>query len=109
MNSLAEMAAQQKLPVEFDADLDRAEQQIGQDCLIATEEWLCEKVQALNDCQEMLDLATPEQLETLVYKNMARAMNILKRDFVVSHKVFSDPQLRETLRVIGWQWAKLVS
>jgi len=45
MNSLAEMAAQQNIPVEFSADLDRAEAQIGQDCLVATEEWLCEQVQ----------------------------------------------------------------
>src|SRR5882762_1622841 len=108
MNSLAEMAAQQNIPVEFDADLDRAEQQIGQDCLVATEEWLCEKVQALNDCQEMLDLATPEQLETLVYKNMARAMNILKCDYFVSLKVYNDPKLREALKVVGWRWAELV-
>jgi len=109
MKSLAQMAAQQNIPVEFDADLERAEQQIGQDVLFLDEAWLCEKVQALNDCQEMLDLATPEQLKTLVYKNMARALSILKRDFNVSHKVFNDPQLRETLRVIGWRWAKLVS
>lgn len=109
MNSLAEMAAQQNIPVEFDADLDRAQEQIGQDVLFLDEAGLTEKVQALNDCQEMLDLATPEQLETLVYKNMARAFDILKRDFMVSHKVFSDPQLRETLRVIGWQWAKSLS
>ena len=104
MNSLAEMAAQQNIPVEFDADLDRAEAQIGQDCLIATEEWLCEKVQMLNDVQELLDRAEPKERATL-----KRAMNILKRDYFVSLKVLNDPKLREALEIVGWRWAKLVS
>jgi len=104
MNSLAEMAAQQNIPVGFDADLDRAEQQIGQDCLIATEEWLCEKVQMLNDIEELLDRAKPEERAML-----ERAMNILKRDYFVSLKVYNDPKLREALKIVGWRWAKLVS
>ena len=104
MNSLAEMAAQQNIPVEFDADLDRAEQQIGQDVLFLDEAWLCEKVQVLNDIEELLDRAKPEERATL-----ERAMNIVKRDYFVSLKVYNDPKLREALRVVGWRWAKLVS
>ena len=104
MNSLAEMAAQQNIPVEFDADLDRAERQIGQDCLVATEEWLCEKVQMLNDIEELLDRAKPEERAML-----ERAVNILKRDYFVSLKVYNDPKLREALDIVGWRWAKLVS
>jgi len=104
MDSLAEMAAQQNIPVEFNADLDRAEQQIGQDCLVATEEWLCEKVQMLNDIEELLDRAKPEERAML-----ERAMNILKRDYFVSLKAHNNPKLREALAIVGWRWAKLVS
>jgi len=36
-------------------------------------------------------------------------MNILKRDYFVSLKVYNDPKLREALAIVGWRWAKLVS
>jgi len=104
MNSLAEMAGQQNLRVEFDADLDRAEQQIGQDVCLVDKAWLCEKVQMLNDVQELLDRAEPKERATL-----ERAMNILKRDYFVSLKVYNDPKLRAALEIVGWRWAKLVS
>jgi len=104
MHSLAEMAAQQNIPVEFNADLDRAEAQIGQDVCLVDEAWLTEKVQVLNDVQELLDRAEPKERAML-----ERAMNILKRDYFVSLKVYNDPKLREALKVVGWQWAKLVS
>ena len=56
--------AVQNIPVEnLQADLDKAEEQIGQDVLFLDEEWLAEKVEVLNYCQELLDRATPEQLE----------------------------------------------
>jgi hypothetical protein len=99
MKSLAEMAT----TIPFEPDLDRAEEQIGQDVLLCNEEWLAEKVQELNDVQEMLDNSTPEQRATL-----ERAVDILKRDYHLSLKVYNDPQLRETLEVIGWRWARFV-
>jgi hypothetical protein len=109
MNSLAEMAVQ-NIPAEhLQAELDKAEEQIGQDVLFLDEEWLAEKVEVLNYCQELLDRATPEQLETPPFKGLERAVDILKRDYHVSVKVYNDPKLREALKTVGWRWAKFVS
>ena len=109
MNSLAEMAVQNISVENLQAELDKAEEQIGQDVLFLDEEWLAEKVEVLNYCQELLDRAMPEQLETPMFKGLERAVDILKRDYLVSVKVYNDPKLREALKTVGWRWAKFVS